>query len=256
MTSIVGPVNLTTHEETGLLIDGFSSPMVLAPWNPACHEELVIAAGYSPHRRYGAWEWTPAAVPSPAVRRIAHTLRGDRYRTVRFRPFDPSRFDEDVDRLCSLYNDAFRDVWGFVSISPREFRERATGFRPFYRPDLVLLAFVGDDAVGFALILPDINEALHALHGRLLPFGWFSLPGRIRRIRNGRFILMAVRPDQAGRGIAAALALRLGEAVRAAGFERIEVSLVQEDNHRMVRVVEGLGCVRTRTWALFRKAIQ
>lgn len=255
---VLGPVNHTTHEEVGLLVEGFGRrPSFLSPYNPPAYPRLVEAAGYRTEREYRAWEWTPAAPPSRAARRLARRWeRGDS--EVRIRSLDPRRFDAEMRLLHRLYNSCFRDLWGFVETSWEEFRERAEAFRPFYRPETILLAEEAGregEAIGFAVVLPDVNEALAGLGGRLLPWGWLRLLRGIRRIRSGRFILMGVLEEQRGRGVAPLLALAMREAVTAAGLERVEVSLVQADNASMVRVVEALGCEPARTFRLYSKEL-
>lgn len=250
-TTVMGPVNLTTHDEVGLLVAGGSdAPSVLTPYNPPFYADLLADAGYERSRDYLAYDWTPRAEESRTLRRLA---RGGGAVTVR--AIDPSRWDDEVRLLHRLYNAAFDRLWGFVPIGLDEFRDRADQFRPFYRPDLVLVAERHGEPVGFAVLLPDVHQALPVAKGRLLPFGWWRLKRALPRIRRGRFVLLGVRPEHAGRGVAAHLALAMGRAVRAAGYEAVDVSLVLEGNARMQRVIEAFGCVRARTYRLFRKEL-
>jgi GNAT superfamily N-acetyltransferase len=249
---VAGPVHFTTNEEVGLLTAGFERrSAVLTPYDPPYLAGLLASSGYVAWREYGAWEWTPAASLSRAIRRLAR--RG--VPGVRVRPLEPRRFDDEVGRLHDLYNRAFSELWGFVPMDEAEFRSQAASFRPFHRPDLVLFAEVDGEPEGFAVLLPDVNEALAGLGGRLLPFGWLRLAVRVRRIRSGRFLLLGVSPTQRSRGLGPLLAVRTSEAATAAGFERVEISLVQASNERMVRVIEAMGCRRTRTFVLFQKEL-
>jgi GNAT superfamily N-acetyltransferase len=253
---IVGPVNHTTHEEVGLLAEGErTAPALLTPYNPPVYNELLERAGYCGIRDYQAFDWTPTCEPSPALLRLASVVDTDRgqFRDVRFRSLDPARFEHDVRLLHDLYNSAFRDVWGFVEISWPEFLEQAESFRAFFRPDLVVLAEQGNAIVGFSLVLPDINTVLADLDGRLLPLGWLKLMIRRSSVRSGRFVLLGVRPDRVGRAIAPAMVLEIRERVIEAALDRIEVSLVQSENRRMLRIIDGLGCQPTRLYRLYAK---
>jgi GNAT superfamily N-acetyltransferase len=256
--TVLGPVALTTHDEVGLLVEGFDRrPSLLQPYNPPSYPRALADAGFKGFREYGAWEWTPRSRPSPAVLRLermaARALGASA--DVRLRTMDDARFEEEIQLLHALYNRTFADTWGFVPMSRAEFRARGLEFRAFYRPELVLFAEAGGGPVAFALVLPDVNEALSGLDGRLFPLGWLRLVRRARRLSAGRFILMGVDHAYRGRGLAPLLALRMRESVLAAGLERLDVSLVQLDNARMVRVVEALGCRPTRRYRLYRKPV-
>lgn len=250
--TVLGPVSLTTNDEVGAPTHGFDHPTrILTPYGRPYVPGLLTAGGYEPAREYGAWEWTPDAAMSGAVARL---MRRGVPRT-RVRSIDPADFDAEVARLGFLYNEAFGDLWGFVPMDEAEFRGQAEAFRPFYRPELVLIAEVDAAPAAFAVLLPDANEALAGLRGRLFPLGWLLLPLRLRTIQSARFLLMGVSPTHRGRGLAPLLAARMREAVIEAGLRRVEVSLVQTANRPMVRVIEALGCERTRTFVLYRKPL-
>jgi len=255
---VLGPVNLSTQDEVGLLVDGFRfPPTVLSPYNPPYYERLVQGAGYAKVRDYHAYLWTPDQRRSPAVDRVvaAATRRAGGYAGLVLRPADPRRWDEEVRMLHRLYNTAFAGVWGFVPISWDEFAQRASEFKPFYRPELVIVAEVEGEPAGFGLLLPDVNEALAGLNGRLLPFGWLRLMRRVPRIRSGRLILLGVLPAFKGRGLAALIADRMIEPARKAGIRRVELSLVLEDNRPMSGVIRAFGCPVVKTFRLYGKSL-
>lgn len=251
-TVAIGPVNLTTHDEVGLLVDGYGArPAFLTPYNPPYYARLLEEAGYAPLRDYLGYRWLPGIPVAPAVARIC--ARTDARLTVR--PSVPTRFDRDAELLHRLYNASFAELWGFVPIERTEFLQRAAQFRPFYRPDLVLFAEDRGEPVGFALALPDINETLPLAHGRLFPLGWLRLQRGIPRIRSVRCLLVGVLPEHAGRGLGARLAVELSAAAARAGFVTGEMSLIQEGNRPMRRVIEAMGFRHSRTWRLYRKVI-
>jgi GNAT superfamily N-acetyltransferase len=257
-TRSLGPVNQSTQEEVGLLTEGFDSPpALLTPYSPPWYRELFGSLGYETDREYLAFEWTPGTPPSPAVKRIGRSMdpaRGS-FGDYTFRTLDLGRFNEEVEQLGALYNATFRDVWGFVELDADEFRERAGSFRPFHNPELISFVSLRGRDVGFSVILPDVNQALKGLDGRLVPVGWLRLMRRVPRIRAGRFILMGVLPEALGRGLGPALALHLRARVLAAGLERVEVSLVQSSNDAMIRVIEALGCRRTKRFSLMEREL-
>ena len=255
---VLGPVNLSTQDEVGLLVEGFGiRPTVLSPYNPPYYERLVQRAGFSKLRDYHAYEWTRGQRRSAPLDRVvaAAARRAGGYATLVLRPADPQRWDDEVRTLHRLYNAAFDRVWGFVPISWEEFRQRAEEFKTFYRPELVIVAELGGEPVGFGLLLPDINEALSGLNGRLLPFGWLRLVRRVPRIESGRLILLGVLPPFTGRGLAALIADRMLEPVLKLGLRRVELSLVLADNRPMRHVIEAFGCSKSKVFRLYEKTL-
>ena len=258
MTRAIGPVNLTTHDETGLLTDGFSSPpMILSPYNPGYYAEIIERAGYMPEREYHSYLWTPSCEIAPAVRRLhAAAANGTGFAAgITVRPLDTRHWNSEIRKFFGLYNASFEGLWGSVPIRWDEFLERAERFRPFLRPELALFAEMDGVPVGCALTLPDANELLRRVGGRLLPFGWLELARGAGRIRSARTMILGVRPGFTGRGAAALLAYETASALTRLGFERAELSLVQGGNERMRRVIEAFGCPRLKTFRLYAKRL-
>ncbi len=250
---VLGPVHLSFHNEVGLLAPGPpSSPMILSPYNPDYYADLIQGAGYAPRTSYHAYLWTPASRHSPAVDRI---LASARTGGARIRCLDRSLGDEEYRALFALYNSAFAGVFGFVPISWDEFRSMAKSFEAFAQPDLIFIAEAEGTPVGFSLTLPNVNEALLGLHGRLLPLGWLRLLRRIPRIRTARYILLGVDPEWIARGIAVRLARATVEAALRHGYERVELSLVHGDNSRVRHVIEAFGCPPIKTYVLYERTI-
>jgi GNAT superfamily N-acetyltransferase len=169
------------------------------------------------------------------------------------RAFRDSDWESDVATLHGLYNEAFRYLWGFVPMSAQEFAHQAQTFRPFYKPSLIAIAEDDEGPVGFAVVLPDINEALSQLNGRLFPTGWIALLRGIRRIQSARFLLLGVLPGHRGRGIAPLMSERLSVEARRLGVMKADIALVQSSNRQMLHVVESMGCVPSRRFRLFSK---
>jgi GNAT superfamily N-acetyltransferase len=251
---VLGPINLSFHNEVGLLVEGFdSSPMLLSPYNPPYYEGLLHDGKYSARTDYHAYLWTPASRHTEAVERILQ--RAQRGTEIRLRYVDRKRWEEECRTLHELYNASFADVWGFVPMTWEEFQSEAESFRDFLRPELIILAEEGSDAVGFSVTLPDVNAALAGLKGRLLPFGWLRLLTRIPRIRTARHILLGVRPDHVARGVAARLAHATVESARAGNLARAELSLVHSANRPILHIIEAFGCPPIKTYRLYEKTI-
>jgi GNAT superfamily N-acetyltransferase len=249
--SCLGPVNLTTNDEVGLLVEGFDEPpMLLTPHHPARYQDQLVGNGYTVRREYHSYLWKPETRSSPTVKRL---MSRPADAGVHIRSVDDNRWARELDTLHTAYNACFADLWGFVPMSRAEFEQRGRKFRRFYRPELALLAESRERVVGFALALPDVNEALKDLSGRWLPFGWLRLWRGIGRIRSARFLLAGVHPQFRGRGLAVRLAHEMDARVRRLGLRRVELSLIQAGNRSMRRVVEAFGCSRVKTFRLYQK---
>jgi GNAT superfamily N-acetyltransferase len=252
---LLGPVNLTTHDEVGLLVAGHDSPpMLLSPYNPPRYERFVLDAGFAPLCDYHAYDWLADRPHAPSVDRLLRRLSASDSGLV-LRPSRRSRWEEETRVLFDLYNASFADTWGFVPLTWDEFAGRAATFRPFYRPELVLFAELRGRPVGFALVLPDVNEALARAGGRLWPFGWLRLLLGLRRVRAARFLLLGVLPEAAGAGIAPLLAHHAAEAARRLGIRRAELSLVHGGNRRVRHVIEAFGGKVVKTYRLYEKMV-
>jgi GNAT superfamily N-acetyltransferase len=250
---LLGPVNLTTHDEVGALVEGFVPSAVLTPYNPVYYPDLFAQAGLSAQQSYHAYQWSEGTTPSRAIQRIVRMLGVDA--ALRVRPVDPQAWNDEVRMLTVLYNECFAEVWGFVPMRVEEFECKADAFRSFYRPELVLIAEDAGRPIGFAVVLPDVHEALRQGNGRLFPLGWLSLAIRVRRIQRARFILLGVLPAYEGRGVAAIIVQEAILAARRLGIKGVELSLIHAENHRVGHVIDAFGGKVSKTYCLYGKPL-
>lgn len=241
LAALRGPVSYSTNDVVGVLVEGFDRrPRIQMPWNRPDYDALLRGAGLAPVKDLVAY-WIPAGGElSARVGRIsARTLeRGG----VRLRRIDLKRFPAEVETLLALYNRCWERNWGFVPMTEAEFRHAAKDMRLLVDPRIFLIAETADGApVGFVGSLPDVNEALVGLDGRLFPFGLFRLLARRKRIRGTRVMLLGVVPEHRGRGLDAALMHEVLKAGGEAGYAGGEGSWVLEDNVRMRNGLEALG---------------
>jgi GNAT superfamily N-acetyltransferase len=258
LEAVIGPVNLTTHDETGILVNGFDArARLMAPYNPPYYDHLLTAAGYTPSHEYHAYQAPLVGNASPAMERLARAFAAGRggTRDLRIRPLDLNHWKDEARIIWTLYNRAFESVWGFVPITWEEFAPRAKRFRQFAVPELAPIAELGGEPVGFALALPDINVALSGTNGRLFPFGWLRIARAVPRISAFQFILLGVRPDCRGMGVGALLAFHVREAAKRLGAEHLELSLVQALNDPVRHVIDAFDCPITKTYRMYHKAL-
>lgn len=246
---IRGPVNPSTNYECGLLVDGFdSSPRVMMTYNYPYYARLVEQAGLRKAKDLLAYDVSAQSVRAGRVNALLERAKCDgmRIRMVRL-----SEFDQEVELAWGLYNSAWARNWGFVPMSREEFFHHAREMRPILIPKLALFAEIGDVVAGFALAVPDVNEALRHIGGRLFPFGLVKLLWHKRHIRHIRVVLLGVREEYRATAAAAALYASLIHEGTRLNYLGAECSWVLEDNVLMKRAIESMGGTVYKTYRIY-----
>ncbi len=255
----LGPVNLSTNEEVGLLVEGHDHPPMFmmshdARYVPARIEEQ----GYGRAKDIFAYICSvDDDLPAPILRRI----RKGPPEGVTLRMLDMNRYDAEVDTLTSILNDAWSGNWGFTPTTEAETKALATTLKLLVDKRLTWFAEIDGETVGFMILLPNINEAIADLKGKLFPFGWAKLIWRlkVRGVKTGRVPLMGVKRSVAGslRGQLLPFLLidAVAQAARKLGYARYELSWVLEDNLPMRRICDAGGAKIYKTYRLYQKAL-
>lgn len=256
---IRGPFSLSINEQTGLLVSGFDTPpMLMMPHDPPYAGPRLEQLGYRKVRDLLAYV-AEASIPvwPAAARVVARGLPTG----VTLRPMRRGALREEVAALIDIFNDAWSGNWGFVPLTEEEVAHLASELRPLLHERLVWFAEMAGKPVAFAVCLPNLNEAVRDLSGRLLPFGWAKLLWRLKiaGVATARVPLMGVR-RQLGAGLLdRVLPLFLVEALRrealALGLKRIELSWVLEDNLPMRHLAEALGARVYKNYRVYEKRV-
>ncbi len=254
----LGPFNLSINEEVGLLVDGFDTPpMMMMGHDPAYAGRRIEALGYAKAKDVFAYI-SDIPVFTPGVQaRLKRPLAAG----VVLRPVRMNRFEEDVRILVDILNDAWSRNWGFAPVTQAETKHLADSIRLILHPRLVWFLEIDGEAAGFGVLLPNLNDAIHDLGGRLLPFGWAKLLWRlkVRGVKRGRVPLMGVKRKFARdpRGIFAPFVIL--DAIRREGVKlgitRAEYSWILEDNLPMRHILEGFGARVYKTYRIYAKTI-
>ncbi len=258
MHRIIGPINLNINQEIGLLTEGYDTPPYFMmgharPYYPQRIEDL----GYQPCQHMLAYE---AAMTYEEPRAVA-VQRKRLARRIALRPFDRSQKRADLERLRNIFNDAWSGNWGFVPFTEREFQALGRMLLLIVPNDLIWLAEIDGEAVGFIVLLPNINEAIADLNGRLLPWGWAKLLWRlkVRLPASGRVPLMGVRrhlhDGPLGGGVAMSLIQRARETGLGHGILTCETSWILEDNKGMRAIMERIGGVVSKRYTVYEKRL-
>ncbi len=251
METMRGPENMCVNDDIGLLVEGFDRPpMILMPYNPPYYESLLVRHGLRKSMDLYAYyvEDRGGTIPERVLRGVELARR--RYRFT-VRPVVMKDFDAELERIHRLYTSAWEDNWGAVAMTEREFRHLAGNLKKIVDPDLCLIAEVDGEPAGFSLALPDFNQILIRLNGRLLPFGIFRLLLERRRIDAIRIITMGVVKKYRHMGIDSSFYYETYRRGLAKGIRRAEMSWVLENNTAMNRILENLGFAVYKKYRLY-----
>lgn len=248
-----GPVNPSTNESLALLIEGFDSPpMIMMTYNPPYYAELLESAGLAKVKDLFAYKITKESL-SERLLRVGDKL-AERVQ-VTIRPINRKDLKNEIERIRTIYNQAWSKNWGFVPMTEAEFDHMANDLKKILDPELAYIAEDGDRPVGFSLALPDLNYALKHVNGRLFPFGIFKLLYYAKKIKSARVITLGIVEEYRNRGIDVLLYLESFRRGVARGYEWAELSWILEDNEAMNRATALLGGELYKRYRIYEKAI-
>jgi ribosomal protein S18 acetylase RimI-like enzyme len=255
---VLGPMNPTTNDECGLLIEGFDSPPVLMmTYNPRYYVTLVEADGFRKARDLLAFHMDLARIPMDRLGRIAAKIK-QRNPNLVLRPVLRKTLEADLAKLKEVYNAAWQDNWGFVPMTDAEMHFMAERLKPLLMEGLIWLAEAGAEPVGFLLALPDYNIALKPLQGRLLtpkvlgfiPYllGWKCPP-------RTRVLTLGVKEKYRAKGLESAMLIEGLKVGFDAGVRESEASWILEDNIAMCRMLEAIGGRVYKTYRIYERQL-
>ncbi|MCW5598883.1 MAG: N-acetyltransferase [Nitrosomonas sp.] len=255
---VSGPFNLSINQECGVLVEGFDTPpVVMMPHSPRWYDTFLQQCGYQPAKDLLAY-WVEVDFTPP---RVMRTITQKYSNQIKLRTLRHDRFDEEMEILRDIFNDAWSDNWGFVPFTQAEFAELGNSLRWLVPSEFIQIAEVGGTPAAFMAALPNLNEVFAELNGRLLPFGWFHLIKRLKSksIRTARIPLMGVRKQFHHTALGMALAFMVIDAPRQAGLTRgikeVEMSWILEDNQAMRNILKSIGSREYKRYRLYEKTL-
>jgi len=253
-TLLRGPANPSMNDGSGFQIDAFDTdPYVMMPYNPPAYPAYVEAAGFTKVKDLYAWMLDDTPELCQRIVRLAERVER-RYRPV-VQPVDMKRFDRDLALLKRIYAEAWVDNWGFVKYTDEEFDHLAADLKRIVDPEIMLFVELGGDVAGVAILLPDVNQVLKKIRGRLLPFGFFTLLARKRHIDRTRMPILGILPAHRRKGLELVLIKHGLERWRERGYRSCEASWVLEDNDAMNAGIRAAGGTLYKTYRLYQKAL-
>ena len=251
MEKMAGPMNPSTNDECGLLIEGFDDPpCLMMTYNPRYYPSLLEGFGLRKRMDLYAYFAEESSFHLDRLDRITERLR-KREPQLHIRPIDLRHLDEELKIVKEIYNQAWSKNWGFVPLTDEEINLLAKELKPLVVPDLVLFAYWGEEPVGFSVSLPDYNEVLKHLNGKIGLLGMFKFLYYSKKIKKIRVMLLGVKHSFQKKGVEGLLYIETFKRGNRKGYHQAECSWILEENVLMQHGIEAMGGKRYKTYRIY-----
>lgn len=258
---IHGPFSPSINRELGMLVEGFESvPMFLTPWHPPYLHRHVESLGYEKARDLISYVLKKS--PEEWSERARISNRPEWRDRLKIRQIDFSRLKKGETALMSdLFNDAWRDNWGYVPFTQAEFDSIADALSVATPPEFTMVIELDNQPKAFLVAVPNFFEIIADLRGRLLPLGVMRLISRFRthKYRTGRVLLLGLRKElqhsATGGAILMAVIEELQRLCADHSIEELEAGWVLEDNLPMRKPIEMFGGKIYKTHRVYEKRL-
>ena len=251
-----GPMNPSVNDECGFLLEGFDSPpMIMMTYTPAYYLEHMEQCGLVKAKDLYAYISVIADVSAGGrLERMSSAIK-KRSPGLVIRPAEMKNFSKELEAVKDIYNSAWSNNWGFVPMTDEEIESMAKRLKPLIVPELLIMAEIDGRPAAFYMAVPDYNQVLKRMNGKLGPvemikFLWYS-----RRISDIRVLTMGVKEEYRKKGIEALLYLESFKAATRKGYKRAEMSWILEDNTLMQKGCEFMGGTLYKKYRIFEKKI-
>lgn len=258
--AIRGPASFTTNEECGLLIKNFDRPMVMMPYNPPYYQTLIESAGFEKvmdvHCMYMDRSLIEAGNTLARLEKLVE--RAARRSGITVRPFNARDKKAEFGLFRDIYNAAWVKNWGFIPMNSEELEALVSDLGMLVEPELAFFAEIKGEPIGFALSIPNFNEALHGAYPRPGVPQLFTLARvlwhwKIRRaIKGVRMPLMGVKQEHRNKGVELALFLALMKALLPSRYDYLDSGWILETNS-LISISLNLGSQIYKTHRFYQK---
>lgn len=259
MTRMRGPFSFSINEEAGTLVEGQAEPsMVMMPYHRVYQDAVTKGSGLTPCKDLLSWKYVVGNVPPRALKAHEETMIMPE---VRIRTVRKSRLLSDVRTAVEVFNDAWADNFHFVPMTEAELVKMAEDFKLVLEEDLALIAEVDGKPAGIAIALPNLNEVIHDLHGRLFPFGLAKLIYRlkVKRPKSARLILLGIKNEYRAKkrygGLSTALYVEMAKRGQKLGCEWGELGWTVEDNRPVNLGIRMMGGEVYKRYRIYEKSL-
>jgi GNAT superfamily N-acetyltransferase len=253
---MIGPMDFSMNDEAGVLIEGFDrEPMVKQPWHPPYYQRLCEEAGLEKAMDLFMWELhiTGRDKVMPVIWELAEQLEPKHGITIR--KMSRLRLRKDVDVFGELWNEAWKNNWGFVPYSKEDLDHYAQELQLVFDKHWFMVAEEGDKPVGVAITVPDVNQVLKEMNGRLLPLGWLKFLMKNRYIDRVRVGFLGVKPAYQHTGVAAGLYAEHFDMAEVTPQTWGEMGWILETNTAMNRGMEAMGGKIVKKYRVYERSL-
>ena len=260
---LLGPMDFTTNDEVGILIEGYERPpMILENWHPPYYRELLENPGLAMGKAMDLLMWElnfgdlkEGKAFDPSIHAAAK--KGLEDEGIVIRNYRKREMAEEMRRFTNVYNDAWGKNWGFVPPTDAEIEHHAKLLNQVIDEEWAFLAEKDGEVIGAALTLPDVNQVTAKMNGRLLPLGWLKFlrgKGKVDRLR---VFALGVMHEYRHTGVAAGLYLKhLETAAQPGAIKGGEMGWILETNGPMNRAMEGMGGKIVKRYRLYDRSLR
>jgi hypothetical protein len=253
LKKLLGPMNLSTNHECGLLIDGFDTPPVMGiTYNPPYYTKLFHEWGLEKAKDLVSLLLEIAKVPAFLPKVAEKICKRGRFT---LRPLNMKNFDSELEVFWNVYNSAWIRNWGFIPLSRKEFIFLANDLKHIIQPGICMMAEVKGEPVAFSLAVPNINETLKKLNGRLFPTGFIKFILNKNKAKIYRVMTLGVKKEYMNRGIDTVLYAELYKSFIKNNVKYCDISWVLEDNKAMLKPMLRLGATTYKKHRIYERAI-
>ena len=248
---LIGPLNLSTNHESGLMVEGFDLPPMLGiPYNPDYYINHFENNGFRKSKDLVSFKLDLTAIPE-YLKAAAEKL--EKRGRFNLRPLNLARFEEELKIIWEIYNSAWEKNWGFVPMNFKEFKFVAEEMKSFVNPDVCLIAEVKGEPAGFSLALPDVNKILMGLNGHLFPFGWAKFLWKKNAIDSYRVLTLGIKKKFRRLGIDAYMYFDMYKKFLNKKVKHCEMSWILEDNTDILVPILKIGGTKYKRHRIYER---
>jgi GNAT superfamily N-acetyltransferase len=248
-----GPMNFSTNEECGFLLEGFDSPpMLMTPYNPSYYHDLMEKCGLEKSKDLYAYILDiPEELPGKIIRVADIAAKSG----IRVRPLNKKFFEREMNIFKVVYNSAWQNNWGFIPLTDEELVHLGNNLKSVIVPELTLIAERENEPVGFMGLLPDFNLVLRHMKGKMGLVSIIKALYYSKKIKDLRLLLLGIKAEFRNKGVDALLFREGFKGVKKGGYQRVEFSWILEDNIPVQRLVEMIGGRLYKKYRIYEKRL-
>jgi hypothetical protein len=255
-TRMLGPMDFTMNDESGVLIEGFDrEPMIRQPWHPPYYQRLLEDAGLA--KAIDLYMWELSIADRGSVRPILFRLaeEAETKHGVTLRKMTRRSLRRDLDAFGEIYNAAWAENWDFVPFSKADLDAYAQELQLVFDSDWFMVAEKDGEPIAVNITIPDINQVLKRMNGRLLPFGWWHYLRRRRIMDRVRVGFLGVKPEFQHTGVAAQMYIEQFNLAERTPYKWGEMGWILETNHAMNRGMEAMGGRIVKRYRVYERPV-